>query len=176
MAAFPSSTPASSVAATTLAGNNATTAGLPNSNGFDRLTYLEGIVGNLLSGSPPAQTTGQAANAKFTLNATSGATTAAAGDLTGAAIVSAGYSGVGAAALTTRTAAQMVADATLQAGSTWLLIITNTSGGTTTLTAGTGVTLTGTMTMATNTVRIFLVTVVSATAITFQSIAVGTIS
>ena len=39
-----------------------------------------------------------------------------------------------------------------------------------------GVTLTGTMTMATNTVRQFIVTVTSSTALTIQSTAVGTIS
>lgn len=49
---FPAVTPTLSVAATTLAGNNAATAGLPNSNGFDRLTYLEAIVGNLLTDLP----------------------------------------------------------------------------------------------------------------------------
>ena len=49
---FPATTPTLSVAATALAGNNATTAGLPNSNGFDRLTYLEAIVGNLLTDLP----------------------------------------------------------------------------------------------------------------------------
>ena len=114
---------------------------------------------------------------KFTLNATSGATTAAAGDLTGAAFVSAGYSAVGAANLTTRTAVQMFADMpNAQVGDSYTLMITNTSGGTTTLVAGTGVTLTGTMTMATNTTRTFNVKFVSATAVTIQSIGVGTIS
>lgn len=115
--------------------------------------------------------------AKYTLNATAGATTAAAGDLTGAAVVSAAYSGVSGAALTTRTATQMFADTpNARVGDRYLLILTNTSAGTTTLTAGTGVTLTGTMTLATNTVRQFIVTFTSATAITIQSIAVGTIS
>lgn len=50
--AYPATTPTTSIAATTLAANNATTAGLPNSNGFDRLTYLEAIVGNLLTDAP----------------------------------------------------------------------------------------------------------------------------
>lgn len=115
--------------------------------------------------------------AKFTLNATSGATTAAAGDLTGAAFVSAGYSAVGAANLTTRTATQMFTDMTnAQVGDAYVLMITNTSGGTTTLVAGTGVTLTGTMTIATNTTRTFIVTFTAATTLTIQSVGVGTIS
>lgn len=116
-------------------------------------------------------------SAKYTKNTTSGVTTAAAGDLTGALIVHAEYSAVGAAALTTRTATQMFGDAgNVQAGDTYELTIINTSGGTTTLTAGTGVTLTGTMTLATNTTRRFLVTFTSGTAMTFQSVGVGTIS
>lgn len=113
---------------------------------------------------------------KYTLNATGGATTAAAGDLTGAAYVCAAYSAVGAANLATRTAAQMIADGGLKVGDSFVLEITNTSGGTTTLTAGTGVTLTGTMTMATNSTRRFNVKVTGAAAITIQSTGVGTIS
>lgn len=114
--------------------------------------------------------------AKYVKNTTSGATTAAAGDLTGAAYVQAEYSAVGAANLATRTAAQMIADANLQVNDSFVLEITNTSGGTTTLTAGTGVTLTGTMTMATNTTRRFNVKVTGAATITIQSTGVGTIS
>jgi hypothetical protein len=117
------------------------------------------------------------ASAKYTLNAASGATTAAAGDLTGAAFVCATYSGVGANNLTTRTAAQMFADAgNVQPGDSYMLLITNTSGGTTTLVAGSGVTLTGTMTLATNTTRLFNVKFNSATTLTIQSVGVGTIS
>lgn len=114
--------------------------------------------------------------AKFTLNATVGATTAAAGDLTGACYVQAGYSAVGAAALTTRTAPQMIEDAQLQVGESYVLEITNTSAGTTTLTAGAGVTLTGTMTIATMTTRRFNVLVTGIGTITIQSTGVGTIS
>lgn len=116
-------------------------------------------------------------SAKYTKNTTSGVTTAAAGDLTGASFVCAEYSAVGAAALTTRTATQMFADMPyVQVGDSYMLLITNTSGGTTTLTAGTGVTLTGTMTMATNTTRLYNVKFVSGTAVTIQSVGVGTIS
>lgn len=114
--------------------------------------------------------------AKYTKNTTVGATVAAQGDLTGAYYVQAEYSAVGAAALTTRSAAQMIADAGLQIGESYVLEITNTSGGTTTLTAGAGVTLTGTMTMATNTTRRFNVKVTGDNAITIQSTGVGTIS
>src|SRR5262249_21382251 len=68
--------------------------------------------------------------AKYTKNTTSGATTAAAGDLTGigVAYVQAEYSAVGAANLTVRTAAQMIADGALQIGDSYVLEITNTSG------------------------------------------------
>lgn len=115
--------------------------------------------------------------AKYTKNTTSGATTAAAGDLTGAAFVCAEYSAVGAANLTTRTATQMFNDmGNVQPGDGYMLQITNTSGGTTTLVAGAGVTLTATMTMATNTTRMFNVKFNSATTLTIQSVGVGTIS
>ena len=77
-----------------------------------------------------------AAAGKYTANALSGAGTASAGDLTGAALVYALYSAVGAATLTTRTAAQMIADAALAIGQTYLCRIINSSGGTTTLGAG----------------------------------------
>lgn len=114
---------------------------------------------------------------KYVKNTTVGATTAAAGDLTGAIVIQAEYSAVGAANLTTRTATQMFADAgNVQANDTYELTIINTSAGTTTLVAGTGVTLTGTMTIATNTTRRFIVTFNSSTTMTFQSVGVGTIS
>lgn len=115
---------------------------------------------------------------QYVKNTTSGVTTSAAGDLTGigVAYVSAEYSAVGAANLTTRTATQMVADGALQVGDSYVLEIVNTSGGTTTLVGGTGVTITGTATMATNSTRRFNVKVNTATTITLQSVGVGTIS
>lgn len=115
------------------------------------------------------------AAAKYVKNTTVGATTAAAGDLTGALTVTAEYSAVGAAALTTRTATQMFADASAVIGQSYELAIMNSSGGTTTLTAGTGVTLTGTMTLATNTVRWFVVTFNTATTLTIQNAGSGPI-
>jgi hypothetical protein len=117
----------------------------------------------------------KAAPIKFSSNATVGATTAAAGDLTGASNVVCNYSAVGAANLTTRTAAQMIADAGLILGQTYEVEIMNSSGGTTTLVGGTGVTITGTATMATNTARWFAVTVTGAATMTFQNLGSGAI-
>lgn len=114
--------------------------------------------------------------AKYTKNNTAGATTAAAGDLTGADVVQAEYSAVGANNLTTRTAAQMFADIpNCQAGFSYVLEIANTSAGTTTLIGGTGVTLTGTMTMAAGTTRRFNVLFTSPTACTIQNMGAGTV-
>lgn len=113
--------------------------------------------------------------AKYTKNVTVGATTAAAGDLTGASTVVAEYSAVNTANLTTRTAAQMIADANLIVGQSYDLEIMNSSAGTTTLVAGAGVTLTGTMTIATNTARFFVVTVTGAATMTIQQVGSGSI-
>jgi hypothetical protein len=52
--------------------------------------------------------------------------------------------------------------------------IINTNAGTLTLTAGTGNTINGPATMATNTWRDYLVTVTGAAAVTYQSVGVGT--
>lgn len=115
--------------------------------------------------------------AKYTTNAGSGATTAAAGNLSGAQKCVALFSAVGAAALTTRTAAQMYADmGNIKPGDVYNVRIINTSGGTTTLTGGTGVTITGTAGIASNTWNEYMVTVTSASAITFQYIGSGTVS
>jgi hypothetical protein len=112
---------------------------------------------------------------KYTTNAASGAATAAAGDLTGAQSVVANYSAVGAANLTTRTAAQMFADAGAIVGQTYEVEIMNSSGGTTTLVGGTGVTINGTATIAAGTARWFAVTFNSATTMTFQNLGSGSI-
>ncbi len=116
------------------------------------------------------------ADASYSRDTTVGAATAAAGALSGAAHVVAEYSAVGAAALTMRTAAQMIADSALQVGESYMLTIVNTSAGTTTLTTATGITLTGTMTLATNTTRTFVVTVTAAGAIEVRSVSIGTIA
>lgn len=174
--AFPDVIPTSQPQASALLANNALNAGLTNLVPLDRLTNLEQVVANLLTSLPP--TLGTVANqpAKYTLNAASGATTAAAGDMTGAYYVVAEYSAVGAAALTTRTATQLFADnsAFTDIGDSYILRIKNSSGGTTTLTAGVGVTITGTATLATNTTRDFAIKFTSATAVTFQEVGVGT--
>lgn len=64
--AFPATTPTLSVAATALLGNNAGSAGLSNSNNFDRLTYVEAILANLLTDVPVASTLLISGNIKTT--------------------------------------------------------------------------------------------------------------
>jgi hypothetical protein len=117
-----------------------------------------------------------AISAKYAANATAGATVAAAGDLTGAAFCYALYSAVGAANLTTRTAALMIADGGLAIGQTYVVRIINSSAGITTVVGGTGVTITGTATLAVGSFRDFLVTVTGAASMTFQSVGTGTTS
>jgi hypothetical protein len=107
--------------------------------------------------------------AKYSTNATS---TPAPGDMSGASMVYVLYSA--ATAITTRTAAQLIADSHLSVGQIYVLRVINTDGATLTITGGTGVTITGTATLATNTTRDFLVTVNSPTAIGFQDVGAGT--
>lgn len=88
---------------------------------------------------------------------------------------------------TTRTAAQLWADAKAQFGEAlsdpaistngfqYTLTITQTGAGTLTLAGGTGVTITGTATVATNTTRQFIVNL-TPNAATFTSVGVGTYS
>lgn len=52
MPTFPATTPTTQPAASALLSNNAANKGLTNATPFDRLTNLEQIVGNLLSGLP----------------------------------------------------------------------------------------------------------------------------
>ncbi len=118
--------------------------------------------------------------AKFTTIATDTTITAAANTLTGAKCVV--YQTTAAAgggiALTTRTAAEMFADIpNCSIGFTWVLVVVSQGGGTVTVTApgGGGVTLTGTATVATKTTRTFVCTFTSTTAVTFQSVSVGSI-
>lgn len=118
---------------------------------------------NLGAALPPAKyTTGTAA-------------TFAAGALTGAAVTTYANSGAN-ATLTVRTAAQMFADTPgAYIGLSTLVMIRNTHATTATITAdgGATVTLTGTMTIAQNTTRIFTLTFDSATAATLQSLGTG---
>lgn len=113
------------------------------------------------------------AGAKYTTSAAAGPATAAQGDLTGALNVTAVYSNIGANNLTTRTAAQMIADAGLVVGQSYELAIGNTNAGTLTLVGGTGVTINGTATIATTITRWFVVTVTGAATITIQNAGSG---
>lgn len=119
---------------------------------------------------------------KFTTTAQASGTLAASA-LTGATEVYVSQSG--ATALTTDTAVNILEQlltsiraasnglqptrSTIQ-GITWVVYVRNTNGGTLTLTAGTGVTITGTATLATAVERQFLVTVTSPTTLTFQDL------
>lgn len=114
-------------------------------------------------------------DAKYTTGALQSATFAA-GDLTGARIVTYDNTGTTPGNLATRTATQMFGDtAGAYVGQSYLLMIRNSSGSanTATITAGTGVTLTGTMTIAQTVTRIFVVTFTSATAVTIQSLGIS---
>lgn len=114
-------------------------------------------------------------DSKFTTAALSGST-AAAGQLTGARTVVMNNSGANPGTYTTRTGAQMVADGNYQVGDSYLLRIVNGQGtGTLTLAAGdANVTLTGTMTVAVNSFRDFVVTITGTNTLTIQSVATGT--
>lgn len=101
----------------------------------------------------------------------SGSGTLSAGNIEGAGFTVLATSG--ATALTTRTAAQMIAQAGLIVGQSYVLRVYNTNAGTLTLTGGTGVTITGTATIATAVTRDYAVTVNSATTITMQNIGSG---
>lgn len=104
---------------------------------------------------------------------TSGATTAAAGLLTGAYECVVNITAIGAANYTTRTAAQLIADGALKIGQKYKVVIVNTNAGTTTLVGGSGVTITGTATIAQNISRAYQVTVTGASTITFQEMYSG---
>jgi hypothetical protein len=106
-------------------------------------------------------------------NTTSGATTAAVGDLTGASECVVNVTAVGAANYTTRTAAQMIADGNLKVGQVYKVVIVNTNAGTTTLVGGSSVTITGTATIAQNISRAYQVTVATSSTITFQEMYSG---
>lgn len=80
------------------------------------------------------------------------------------------------AKISARTAAQMIADhGKGPADTVYQLRIVNSGAGTLTLTTNTNVTLTGTMTVLTNTWRDFVVTM-NATTMVIRSVGVGTYS
>jgi hypothetical protein len=81
----------------------------------------------------------------------------------------------GATALTLPSAAQLYAALSMP-GLQYRLRIINTNAGTLTVTAGTGITVTGSLTLATNTWREFDVTLNGANAATFKSVGTGTYS
>ena len=102
----------------------------------------------------------------------SGNGTLAAGAMEGAQLVILATSG--ATALTTRTAAQLFAGVPgAYVGMSWLFRAYNTNGGTLTFTGGTGVTITGTATVATAIWRDYQVQFTSATAVTMQNAGSG---
>lgn len=107
-------------------------------------------------------------------------TTFAAGQLTGAGFVVYTNTGATPGSIATRTATQMIADiGNASLNQTYMLRVINGQGtGTLTITAGTDVTLTGTMTVAANTWRDFVVTITSIAAhtMTIQNAGVGTFS
>lgn len=101
--------------------------------------------------------------------------TLAAGNMEGAAWCNLASSG--ATAMTTRTAAQLIAGIpNAQIGMTYMLMIFNSNGGTLTLTGGTGVTITGTATIATNIVRFYQVSITGAATVTMQNMGAGNAS
>lgn len=118
-------------------------------------------------------------------------TSQASGTITAASLASATENYIsqsGATALTTDTAANIInqlvssiqsaapilqpTPASVQ-GVTFTVYIRNTNGGTLTVSAGTGVTITGTATLATTVERQYLVTVTSPTTVTFQDLGGG---
>lgn len=124
-------------------------------------------------GSHPIGATGLVAKYQTAALATG---TLTAGQITGADHVFMETTTDGAATMTTRTATQMFADhPNAQVGGTYLLTLINSGNNTLTLSAGTGVTITGTATVATTVTRTFHVTFDSATAMTFQGVSVGSI-
>jgi len=115
------------------------------------------------------------AGSKYTTSAVVGPATAAAGDLTGGLTTACNYSGFGANNLTTRTAALMFADMGAVVGQSYELEIMNSSGGVITLVGGTGVTISGTATIASTAARWFSVLFNSATTLTIQNLGSGNI-
>lgn len=105
-------------------------------------------------------------------------TTFTAGQLTGANYVIYSNTQGTPGSIATRTATQMIADFPAATSSfSYILRVVNAQGtGTLTITAGSGVTLTGTATVAINTWRDFIVTFNSSAALTIQNIATGTFS
>lgn len=100
---------------------------------------------------------------------TANTSTLSAGDMTGAVSCTLNCSGQATPTLTTRTADQMIADIpNAQIGLTWSVKVLNRNSGTQTMAGGTGVTITGTATLATVTWKEFICTYTAASTITMQ--------
>jgi hypothetical protein len=113
----------------------------------------------------------QLPNTQFT-SISSGNGTFAASAVEGAQDVTLATSG--ATAMTTRTAAQTIANIpNWEIGQSYRLRIYNTNGGTLTITGGTGVTITGTATIATNVWRDYYVTYTGANTVGWQNLGAG---
>jgi hypothetical protein len=130
---------------------------------------------------PKRTTLGAALNslapaAKFTTGTTT--TTFAAGQLTGASFTCYTNTQGTPGSIATRTATEMFGDdPTAVVGRVYRVRIVNGQGtGVLTVTAGAGVTLTGTATIAINTWREFIVTYTTATALVMQNVGTGTFS
>jgi Zn-dependent alcohol dehydrogenase len=100
---------------------------------------------------------------------TANTSTLVAGDITGATEVVLNTSTQATPTFTTRTAAQMIADIpNAQIGMTWKVTVLNRNSGTLTMAAGSGVTITGTATIATVNWKDFICTYTAADTIVMQ--------
>lgn len=171
--AFPDVIPTSAQQATQLFLNNAIAAGYGSLLSDDRTSNLEQVADALLVQLPSSRGAIASPPASYTLNPVVGSATSVIGEMTGAHYVIAEYSAIGTATVTTRTALQLIADGQYHVGDSYLVALANSSSGTMTVAGGVGVTITGTATLATMTTRLFCVRIVSATAVTFQSVNVG---
>lgn len=119
-------------------------------------------------------------NAKFNTTAAASPVTPAANILTGARHVYYQITTDGAFSLVTRTATQLYADLVqstynVPVGFSYQLTIVNRGNNTVTITAGSGITVTGELTLALLTTRTYVITFTSATTATMVSVSVGTI-
>lgn len=115
-------------------------------------------------------------NGKFSTVSTATSATAGIGELTSARHTFYEYTTDGAFALTTRTATEMFGDMPgAYIGLTFFLTILNRGNNTVTLTAGSGVTISGEATVATLVTRTWLCRFTSASAMTITSLTKGTI-
>lgn len=116
-------------------------------------------------------------NAKFNTTAAASPVTPAAGILTGAGHVYYQITTDGAFSLVTRTATQLYGDlgAAAYVGLSYQLTVINRGDNTVTITAGSGITTTGELTIALTSTRTYVITFTSATAATMVAVNKGTI-